>query len=102
MSEHDLHVPVTHFTSKAHLADELVALRRLPLVVGHRSELPQPGDFITREILGTPLIIVRRGDGQIASYLNMCRHRGGTCGVGVEGVDAGICMQVSRLELRPG
>lgn len=46
------------------------------LFVGHTSEIKTSGDFITYEIAGEPLIIVRQDDGEICALLNVCRHRG--------------------------
>lgn len=73
----DLEVPTDHFVSPARLAAEIALMKRLPLVVAHRSELPKPGDFVTRMILGISLIIARRGDGEVVVFRNTCRHRGG-------------------------
>src|SRR3546814_19240224 len=52
-------------------------MKTLPLFIAHESELPAPGDFITRELLGMPLITARHSDGSVQTYLKMCRHRGG-------------------------
>lgn len=71
-----LTIPASHFVDTGHAQRELALMRTLPLVVGHGSELPSPGSFVTREILGTPVILARRDDGTVAGYLNMCRHRG--------------------------
>jgi len=46
------------------------------LFAGHVSEFPKPGDFITRNVGGRPLILVHSDDGQIRALLNTCRHRG--------------------------
>ncbi|WP_166462919.1 aromatic ring-hydroxylating oxygenase subunit alpha [Amycolatopsis acidicola] len=73
----DLHVPISHFVSEERAAAERGALKRVPLIVAHGSEIAAPGAFITREVLGIPLIIVRRSDESVAAYVNMCRHRGG-------------------------
>ena len=48
------------------------------LYAGHESEVPQPGDFLTRRVGGRPLIIVRGSDGRIRLFHNSCRHRGAT------------------------
>jgi phenylpropionate dioxygenase-like ring-hydroxylating dioxygenase large terminal subunit len=72
-----LKVPIEHFTSKKHLEAEIALMKRLPLVVGHVCEIKNPRDFITRTVFDTPLIIVRQSDGSVATYRNMCRHRGG-------------------------
>ncbi len=39
-------------------------------------ELPEPGNYVARTILGKPLLIVRGNDGVVRSFLNVCRHRG--------------------------
>lgn len=77
MVDHDLYIPAAHFLDPARAEAELGLLRRLPLIVAHGSEVAEPGSFITREILGVSVIIVRRSDGRVAAYRNMCRHRGG-------------------------
>jgi phenylpropionate dioxygenase-like ring-hydroxylating dioxygenase large terminal subunit len=77
MAPDDLMVPVSNFTSAERAALERRVLHRRPLVVGHYSELPRPGTFVTRELLGTPVILVRRADGSVGGYVNICRHRGG-------------------------
>lgn len=46
------------------------------LFVCHESELPHPGDYVTREMGEDPVIVVRDEDGQIRVLLNSCRHRG--------------------------
>jgi p-cumate 2,3-dioxygenase subunit alpha len=48
------------------------------LYAAHESEVPQPGDFLTRRVGGRPLLIVRGGDGEIRIFYNSCRHRGAT------------------------
>lgn len=71
--------PVADYLSERRYAAELEGLfRRGPLLFGHGSEIPEPGDFITREIAGLPLLVVRQDDGSIAGFANVCRHRG-TC-----------------------
>ncbi|MPY69779.1 MAG: Rieske 2Fe-2S domain-containing protein, partial [Alphaproteobacteria bacterium] len=44
--------------------------------VGHESQTPKPGDFITTEIGRQPVIVVRGADGAIRVLLNRCSHRG--------------------------
>lgn len=43
-------------------------------VVASLSDLPRNGDFVTRELLGTP-IIIRNFGGTIRTFLNVCPHR---------------------------
>jgi len=44
--------------------------------VGHDSQLPQPGDYITNEIAGQPLIVVRHSDNSVRVMMNRCAHKG--------------------------
>ncbi|HEU5192492.1 MAG TPA: Rieske 2Fe-2S domain-containing protein, partial [Methylomirabilota bacterium] len=44
--------------------------------VGHESEIPRPGDFVTRHIGTEPVILVRGADGAAAMLVNRCMHRG--------------------------
>jgi phenylpropionate dioxygenase-like ring-hydroxylating dioxygenase large terminal subunit len=73
----DLHVPISHFVSPERAAAEREAIKKVPLIVAHGSEIAEPGAFMTREVLGVPLIIVRRSDRSVGCYINICRHRGG-------------------------
>lgn len=43
---------------------------------GHVSELPNPGDYVAREIIGEQVIVIRQKSGEIGAFLNVCRHRG--------------------------
>jgi phenylpropionate dioxygenase-like ring-hydroxylating dioxygenase large terminal subunit len=45
-------------------------------VLGHSSEIPEPGSYIVRDLLGESLIIVRGMDGKVRGFFNVCRHRG--------------------------
>lgn len=76
-AESSLHVPIANFTNAEHLEKELAVFRSQPLVVAIASEVPDPGSFVTRDILGTPLLIVRQKNGGVSVFRNMCRHRGG-------------------------
>jgi Rieske 2Fe-2S family protein len=43
---------------------------------GRAHDVPNPGDFVVREIASESLIIVRREGGSIGAFYNVCRHRG--------------------------
>lgn len=43
-------------------------------MVGTVADLARHGDFITRELMGTP-ILIRNFDGEIHTFLNVCPHR---------------------------
>jgi phenylpropionate dioxygenase-like ring-hydroxylating dioxygenase large terminal subunit len=44
--------------------------------VGHESEIPAPGDYLTRHIGREPVIMVRGKDGVVGVLVNRCMHRG--------------------------
>jgi len=46
------------------------------LYVGHDSQVPQTGDYITTEVNGQPLIMVRGADGLVRVLMNRCAHKG--------------------------
>jgi phenylpropionate dioxygenase-like ring-hydroxylating dioxygenase large terminal subunit len=46
--------------------------------VAHESEVPEPGDYATRQIGLQPVIVSRDEDGEVHLLLNRCMHRGNT------------------------
>src|SRR5438067_3046840 len=42
--------------------------------VGRAQQVAQPGQFITTEIAGEPIVIVRGADGVLRAFYNVCRH----------------------------
>jgi phenylpropionate dioxygenase-like ring-hydroxylating dioxygenase large terminal subunit len=44
--------------------------------VGHDSQIPNAGDYLTVEIAGRPLIAVRHTDGDVNVLMNRCAHKG--------------------------
>ena len=45
------------------------------IIVGHESEIPNVGDFITREVGEDRVIVVRDKGGDIHAMLNVCPHK---------------------------
>lgn len=48
------------------------------LIVGHKSQVPNPGDFMTARLGVQPVIMVRHTDGSVRVLFNRCPHRGAT------------------------
>lgn len=46
------------------------------LFVGHESQIPNPGDFITNTMGEDPVVVTRDRQGKLNVLLNSCRHRG--------------------------
>jgi nitrite reductase/ring-hydroxylating ferredoxin subunit len=47
-----------------------------PIIVAHASQLSAVRDFVTHDLSGIPLIVMRQEDGSLKAFLNVCRHRG--------------------------
>jgi phenylpropionate dioxygenase-like ring-hydroxylating dioxygenase large terminal subunit len=52
--------------------------RKGPIVVGFSGQVRKPGDFITHNDTGQPILVVRGTDGVLRAFLNVCRHRSAT------------------------
>jgi Rieske 2Fe-2S family protein len=57
-------------------AEQSAIFARRWMLVARGSELPDPGDYVTVEVAGESIIIVRQPDGAVRGLLNVCRHRG--------------------------
>jgi len=57
------------------LEKEAIFLRTWQLV-GHISEVENPGDFLRFDLLGESALVVRDPRGRLQAYYNVCRHRG--------------------------
>ncbi|MBN34625.1 MAG: aromatic ring-hydroxylating dioxygenase subunit alpha [Rhodospirillaceae bacterium] len=65
------------FFDQAVYDDELERIfARCWLFLGHESQIPQPGDYMTAYMGEDPVIVVRGDDGKVRAFLNSCRHRG--------------------------
>lgn len=68
---------------EAYTSDAMAALERSAvfahgwIAVGHVSELAKPGDFLTFDLAGYPVLVVRDRDGVLRAFSNVCAHRSG-------------------------
>lgn len=46
------------------------------IFLAHETEIPEPGDYVTRTLGNAPVVVIRGGDRQVHALLNSCRHRG--------------------------
>ena len=65
-----------------YLSEELFALEREQFFaatwnyLGHASQVPNAGDYLTQDIAGRPLVMVRQPDGGLKVLYNRCAHKG--------------------------
>ncbi len=72
-----LKLPVgTYFDQNRHAEERARIFKQLPLALCLSVELPDPGDFVARDMLDTPVLVIRGNDGEARAFLNVCRHRG--------------------------
>jgi p-cumate 2,3-dioxygenase subunit alpha len=73
----DFRVHRSVFTDERYLKREHKTIFSNPwLFLGHASEVPNPGDFVTRNLIGERLIMCRDKNGEVRVFFNSCRHRG--------------------------
>jgi phenylpropionate dioxygenase-like ring-hydroxylating dioxygenase large terminal subunit len=83
------------YTDPRIFADEMERIfARGWVFVGHESEIPRPGDFVTRRLGTQSVIMVRGAAAEVSVLLNRCAHRG-----------TAVCMAdrgtLPRMDLRP-
>jgi choline monooxygenase len=57
-------------------AEQRLLFERSWQLVGHESDLPEPGSRFAAAVAGREVLVVRKEDGSLAAHLNVCRHRG--------------------------
>ena len=55
--------------------------------VGRTEEIPEPGDYIVRDVAGESIFITRNEERQIHGFYNVCSHRGTKFVDDIEGSD---------------
>lgn len=74
--EQALAMPKSVYTSEAFAAQEREHIfAREWLCAGRADALPNPGDYMTMQISGEPVIVLRDRAGALRAMSNVCRHR---------------------------
>ena len=69
-------IPKSAYTSQAFLDAEIDHVFKQEWVcVGRADQLAKPGDFLTYELAGQPVLVVRDGEGALRAMSNVCLHR---------------------------
>ena len=69
-------MPKSVYTSPAFTAREMEHIFARDWICAGRAEaLPNPGDYLTMDLAGEPVIVLRDRDGVVRAMSNICRHR---------------------------
>ena len=69
-------MPPSVYTSEDFLQRELETIfSREWVCVGRTSSVKEPGDYITYELAGQPIVVLRDRDGSLRAFSNVCLHR---------------------------
>ncbi len=73
--EKALTIPATWYTDKRIYQLELqTTFARSWQLVGRIDQLEAPGQYVTGEVAGEPIVLVRGSDGVLRGFFNACRH----------------------------
>ena len=78
--------PVCYTSPEFHAREvERIFMKKWNLI-GRGDDVPNPGDYMVRALVGVSFVVMRGADGKIRGFVNVCRHRGarlmdgaGTC-----------------------
>src|SRR5438477_12762725 len=69
--------PVSAYTSEERLAlEKRVLFRESPLLVGLSCRVAAPGDYLTDDDSGMPILLLPTAAGTLRAFAHVCRHRG--------------------------
>ena len=63
------------YTSPERHARDIAMLTASPQLVGYVSELPRPGTYCTKTVMGRSILLTRGADGTVRAFDNVCLHR---------------------------
>ena len=77
------HHPVSLYSCPERFAAERkTLLRKEPIIVAVSCDLRRPGDHVTDDKTGVPVLIARGEDGRARAFINACQYRGACLGEG--------------------
>ena len=68
-------VAASDYTSIERHRRDLAMLTASPQLVGYVSELPEPGSYCTKTVMGRSVLLTRTSDGSVRAFDNICLHR---------------------------
>ncbi|ORB88775.1 aromatic ring-hydroxylating oxygenase subunit alpha [Mycobacterium persicum] len=68
-------VRAREYTSPQRHDRERAVVMSCPQLVGYVSELPRPGSYCTKTVMGRSVLLTRTSDGSVRAFDNVCLHR---------------------------
>jgi phenylpropionate dioxygenase-like ring-hydroxylating dioxygenase large terminal subunit len=68
-------VAASAYTSIERHERDVAMLMTSPQLVGYVSELPEPGSYCTKSVMGRSVLLTRTSDGSVKAFNNICLHR---------------------------
>ncbi|HUE59240.1 MAG TPA: aromatic ring-hydroxylating dioxygenase subunit alpha, partial [Acidimicrobiales bacterium] len=72
-AEHE--VDAAEYTSIERHQRDIAMLMASPQLVGYVSELPEPGTYCTKSVMGRSVLLTRTSTGSVKAFNNVCLHR---------------------------
>jgi carnitine monooxygenase subunit len=72
-TEHTVHA--REYTSIERHQRDITMLMASPQLVGYVSELPEPGTYCTKSVMGRSVLLTRTSTGSVKAFNNVCLHR---------------------------
>jgi phenylpropionate dioxygenase-like ring-hydroxylating dioxygenase large terminal subunit len=77
MAASPMKVPAAGYADTAQYRKEIEEIfLKVPLLVALSCDVREPGEFLAYDIAARPIVVMRGDDGQVRTFLNVCRHRG--------------------------
>jgi carnitine monooxygenase subunit len=73
LAEHT--VRASEYTSTERHERDVAMLMASPQLVGYVSELPEPGTYCTKSVMGRSVLLTRTSTGTVKAFNNVCLHR---------------------------
>ena len=68
-------VQASAYTSVKRHEQDIAMLMASPQLVGYVSELPEPGSYCTKSVMGRSVLLTRTSDSSVKAFNNICLHR---------------------------
>ena len=83
--------PQAYYSNDWFYREQRQLFRRTWNFVGETRDLVAPGDFLTADVGGAPIVVMRDQQGQLRAFHNLCRHRGAKLMDGSGNCEAMVC-----------